>query len=99
MLLSCLTLLLHLYLPVPFALQCRMWYISIAPTGSHPGTNRDVDFYNAAPSSHDIDVDIPPRTGWKCVPRGDGMEPPPEVIPWHNYEGGLADDHEQSGFL
>ena len=49
-----------------------LWFISIVPKGSRPGTTSDVDLYHV-----DSEALLPPRTGWVC---GEcGIEPPPTV--------------------
>ena len=51
---------LHLY---------SWWYISIAPTGSLPGTDGDIDFYYAE-QPEDEEDDYPPESTWRCLQNG-----------------------------
>ena len=45
------------------------WYISIAPTGSLPGTDGDIDFYYAE-QPEDEEDDYPPESTWRCLQNG-----------------------------
>jgi hypothetical protein len=61
--------------------RCRLsngekkWYISYVPQGVKPGTNKDVDFYSADPTS--ISDDFPPASGWGKV--NEGVDPAPTL--------------------
>ena len=45
------------------------WYISIAPTGSLPGTDGDIDFYYAE-QPEDEEDDYPQEITWRCLQNG-----------------------------
>ena len=55
----------------------RWWHISICPMNAQPGTRKDVGFYA---SSHGKNSDThPPKSGWFCMPLGEGIWPPPTL--------------------
>lgn len=70
---------------VEFALfRCRLsdnskrWYISIVPKGKAPGTNKDIDFYQA--DSDGRNGENPHGYQWMTAP-GIGRDPPP-IVQW-----------------
>ena len=53
----------------------RHWYISIVPSGVHPGTSTDIDFYSTPVSREN--PDFPPSDGWTRAK--EGLSPVPIV--------------------
>jgi len=74
--------------------------------GGNPGSCKDIDFYAAVPTPHDKEDELPPRTGWTCLPASGGLKPPPRVFPRsiydEEYDSQVPDivvDQDPSGFL